>query len=55
LKEEIREEEEKEKKRIEDILREKLEKRAREKLKRGEKLTWEEFQILTEKEMTAQD
>ena len=55
LKEEIREEEEKEKKRIEEVLREKLEKRAREKLKRGEKLTWEEFQILAEKEMTAQD
>lgn len=55
LKEEIREEEEKEKKRIEEVLREKLEKRAREKLKRGEKLTWEEFQILAEKGMTAQD
>lgn len=55
LKEEIREEEEREKKRIEEVLREKLEKRAREKLKRGEKLTWEEFQILAEKEMTAQD
>jgi len=55
LKEEIREEEEKEKKRIEEVLREELEKRAREKLKRGEKLTWEEFQVLAEKGMTAQD
>jgi uncharacterized coiled-coil DUF342 family protein len=55
LKEEIRGEEDKEKKKIEEALREKLEKQAREKLRRGEKLTWEEFQLLAEKGVTAQD
>ena len=50
---EIREEEEKEKKEGEDAIRTELEKQAREKLKRGEKLSWEEFQILTEKGMSA--
>jgi uncharacterized coiled-coil DUF342 family protein len=55
LKDEMREEEEKTKKKEEDILTEKLEKQAREKLKRGEKLSWEEFQILAEKGMGAQD
>jgi uncharacterized coiled-coil DUF342 family protein len=55
LREQIREEEEKEKKKIEKTLREKLEKQAREKLKRGEKITWEEFQLLSEKENVAQD
>jgi uncharacterized coiled-coil DUF342 family protein len=55
LRDEIREGEEKEKKKSEKALREKLEKRAREKVKRGEKLTWEEFQILAEKEIEAQD
>ncbi len=49
---EIREEEEKEKKEGEDAIRTELEKQAREKLKRGEKLSWEEFQILTEKGMS---
>lgn len=55
LKEEIQREEEKEKKKIEEALREKLEKQAREKLRRGEKLTWEEFQLLAEKGVVAQD
>lgn len=55
LKEEVQREEDKEKKKIEEALREKLEKQAREKLRRGEKLTWEEFQLLAEKGMTAQD
>jgi uncharacterized coiled-coil DUF342 family protein len=55
LRNEIRVEEETEKKKNEEALRKKLEKRAREKVKRGEKLTWEEFQILAEKEIEAQD
>jgi len=41
-------------KQSEDALRETLENRAREKLKRGEKLTWEEFQLLAEKGITEQ-
>ncbi|MCL6578874.1 MAG: hypothetical protein K6T73_05735 [Candidatus Bathyarchaeota archaeon] len=55
LKEEIQETETKEKKETEEILREKLESQAREKLRRGEKLTWEEFQLLAKKGMKAQD
>jgi len=55
LRREIREAEETEKKVSEEALREKLEKQAREKLKRGEKLTWEEFQLLAENETEAQD
>jgi uncharacterized coiled-coil DUF342 family protein len=55
LKGEIREEEAKGKKQSEDAVRDKLEQQAREKMKRGEKLTWEEFQILAEKGMGAQD
>jgi uncharacterized coiled-coil DUF342 family protein len=55
LRDEIREEEEKEKKKSEEALREKLERQAREKLRRGEKLTWEEFQLLAEKGIAAQD
>jgi uncharacterized coiled-coil DUF342 family protein len=50
LREEAKKEEEKKKKESEETLREKLEKQAREKLQRGEKLTWEEFQLLAEKE-----
>jgi uncharacterized coiled-coil DUF342 family protein len=55
LKAEMRVEEEKEKKRNEETLRDALEKQAREKLRRGEKLSWEEFQILAEEGMGAQD
>ena len=55
LKETVRRKEESEKKKNEEVLRKKLEKRAREKLKRGEKLTWEEFQILAEKGIGTQD
>lgn len=55
LETEIREEEKKEKKKSEEALREKLEKQAREKLRRGERLTWEEFQLLAEKGITTQD
>jgi uncharacterized coiled-coil DUF342 family protein len=53
LKEEIQRRETEEKKKAEENLREKLERQAREKLKRGEKLTWEEFQLLAEKEIGA--
>ncbi|MEM3640649.1 MAG: hypothetical protein QXH37_01840 [Candidatus Bathyarchaeia archaeon] len=49
LREEILAEEEKARKKNEEILLESIEKQAREKLKRGEKLTWEEFKILAEK------
>jgi uncharacterized coiled-coil DUF342 family protein len=55
LKGEIREEKEKEKKLDEEALRQNLEEKAREKLKRGEKLSWQEFQLLSEKGLTAQD
>jgi len=55
LKQKIREGEEKERKKTEEALREKLEKQAREKLRRGEKLTWEEFQLLAEKGISTQD
>jgi uncharacterized coiled-coil DUF342 family protein len=55
FREEAEEEEDKEKKRGEEALREKLEKQAREKLRRGEKLSWEEFQLLAEKGSVAQD
>jgi len=55
LKEEIRKQEEMERKKSEEVLREKLEEQAKEKLKRGEKLTWEEFQLLAEKGTVAQD
>jgi len=55
LKGEIREEVQRETKESQDALRETLERQAKEKLKRGEKLSWEEFQLLAEKEMTEQD
>jgi len=46
LKGEVREDAEKTRKESEGILREKLEKSAKEKLQRGEKLTWDEFKML---------
>lgn len=49
LKEEILAEEEKVRKESEEIILKNIEKQAREKLKRGEKLTWEEFKVLAEK------
>jgi uncharacterized coiled-coil DUF342 family protein len=55
LKREIRDEEEKKKRISEQALREKVEKEAREKLKRGEKLSWEEFQLLASREDETQD
>jgi uncharacterized coiled-coil DUF342 family protein len=55
VKGEIRTEEKKEKEQTKATLKERIEKQAREKLKRGEKLSWEEFQVLAEKGMEAQD
>jgi phosphoserine phosphatase len=55
LRGEIQEDELKEKKQIEDALRETLQKQALEKLKQGKKLSWEEFQLIAEKEVTAED
>jgi len=51
FRQEIREEEEKEQAKRQRKLRKELKERALEKLKRGEKLTWEEFKILAEKGM----
>jgi len=47
--------EQRQKKESENTLRQKIEEQAKEKLKRGEKLSWEEFQLLAEKGMTSQD
>jgi len=55
LKKGLQDAEEKQKKESEDTLRQTIEKLAREKLKRGEKLSWEEFQLLAEKGITSQD
>lgn len=55
IKAEMREKEVKERKLNEDSLRSKLGQQAAEKLKRGEKLTWEEFKLLSEKETETQD
>jgi len=49
FKEEISAEEEEKQKKTEEKLLESFEKQALEKLKRGEKLTWEEFKVLAEK------
>lgn len=55
LRSEAREQEEKEKKDAEATLRNQIETKAREKLKRGGKLSWEEFQLLAEGGMETQD
>jgi uncharacterized coiled-coil DUF342 family protein len=55
LKDRIGQEENIEKTRNEETMRKEIEKQAREKLKRGEKLNWEEFQILAEKGIGTQD
>ncbi|MCW4045844.1 MAG: hypothetical protein NWE94_10055 [Candidatus Bathyarchaeota archaeon] len=51
----LREESEEKKKIAESNLREKLESQAREKLQRGEKLSWNEFQLLAGDEPETQD
>ena len=48
LQDAIREEDEKRKKSAEKTLKEKLESQARDKLQRGEKLSWDEFQLLAD-------
>ena len=50
LKDAIREENEKQKKNTEQALKEKLESQARDKLHRGEKLSWDEFKLLADDE-----
>ena len=55
FKTEVRDEHEKERKQSEDLLRRTLENRAMEKLKRGEKLSWEEFQLVAEKGAQSDD
>ena len=55
LETEVREEHEKERKQSENLLRKTLENRAMEKLKRGEKLSWEEFQLVAEKGSQSKD
>ena len=44
----IQEEDKKRKKNAEQALKEKLESQARDKLQRGEKLSWNEFQLLSD-------
>lgn len=46
----MREEEEKRKKNVEQALKEKIGSQAKDKLKRGEKLSWDEFKILTDED-----
>lgn len=53
FKTEAREQDEKERKQSESLLRQTLENKAMEKLRRGEKLSWEEFQLLAEKGLTS--
>lgn len=55
LQAELRAGEDQEKKRREDALRKKLQEQIREKLKRGDKLSWEEFQLFAEGEVETQD
>lgn len=55
LKGELREKLQKEKEESQGALREALEKRAKEKLRRGERLSWEEFQLVAEKGMAEED
>lgn len=55
LREEIRTKESETRKRGEQELRETLEKQARDKLKRGKKLSWNEFQLLAEDDEKTQD
>jgi uncharacterized coiled-coil DUF342 family protein len=50
LQDDVREEDKKRKKNAEDALKEKLGSQARDKLQRGEKLSWEEFKLLADNE-----
>ena len=55
LQEEIREEDERKRKTAEQELKEKLGSQAKDKLQRGEKLSWNEFQLLAEDDPQTQD
>ena len=48
LQDTLRQEDEKRKKNAEQALKEKLETQARDKLQRGEKLSWDEFKLLAD-------
>jgi uncharacterized coiled-coil DUF342 family protein len=50
LRDALREEDDKRKKNVEKALKEKLEGQARNKLQRGEKLSWDEFKLLVDEE-----
>jgi len=50
LQDAVREEDAKRKKNAEKVLKEKLESQARDKLQRGEKLSWDEFKLLADGE-----
>jgi uncharacterized coiled-coil DUF342 family protein len=55
LQDAMREEDERKKKTAEQALKEKLGSQARDKLQRGEKLSWDEFQLLAEDDSQTQD
>lgn len=55
LQDALREEDERKKKKAEQALKEKLGSQARDKLQRGEKLSWDEFQLLAEDDSQTQD
>ncbi len=55
LESQVREEHEKERKQSESLLRQTLENKAMEKLRKGEKLSWEEFQLVAEKGSQSED
>ena len=55
LESEVRGEHEKERKQSENLLRQTLENKAMEKLRKGEKLSWEEFQLVAEKGSQSED
>jgi uncharacterized coiled-coil DUF342 family protein len=46
----VREEDEKRKKNVEQALKEKLGSQAKDKLQRGEKLSWDEFKLLADED-----
>ena len=51
----MREEEERKRRTAEQALKEKLGSQAKDKLRRGEKLSWDEFQLLSEDDDQTQD
>ncbi|NIO37286.1 hypothetical protein GTO27_06220 [Candidatus Bathyarchaeota archaeon] len=55
LRDELQKKDEQERRRIEEDLMKEIREKAKEKLRLGKKLTWEEFQILQKQEETTQD